>query len=199
LSDRDDESVRILSKDALYRGWMTLTRYSVERRALDGTAQRLVREIEHHGDSAAVLPFDRRRGTVLLCRQFRLAAHVNGHAGRLIEVCAGMLDQGETPEDAARREAREELGVVLSRLEPVASAFVSPGASTERATLFLAEYSEGDRVAAGGGVDDGEDIEVMEMSAGDAASAIADGTIVDLTTIVLIQALLLRNRSRAAG
>lgn len=190
----DDTPVRVLTTEILHRGWMTITRYTVERDARDGTPQRLVREIEDHGNSAAVLPLDPQRGTVLLARQFRLAAHLSGHDGRLIEACAGLIDEGETPQAAALREAREELGVDLHDLRLVAGAFVSPGASTEYARLFLARYTPADRVADGGGVDDGEDIEVLEMPLAEAVRAMAHGGIADAKTILLIQAAQLEQR-----
>jgi nudix-type nucleoside diphosphatase (YffH/AdpP family) len=187
MSDRDD-AVRILAKDVKFQGWSSLTVYTAEVRRRDGGRERLVREIESHGNSVAVLPHDAARGTVLLVRQFRLAAHLNGHRGWLTEVCAGMIDAGETAEAAILREAREELGYQLRNLQRVADAFVSPGASTERSTMFLAAYSPADRVSAGGGVDHGEDIEVTEMPLAEAVRGIADGTIVDAKTIILLQA-----------
>jgi nudix-type nucleoside diphosphatase (YffH/AdpP family) len=166
-------------------------RYVVEVRQKGGDSHRLVREVEDHGNSVAVLPFDPERQMVLLTRQFRLAAHLNGHDGWLIEVCAGMIDGGETAENAVTREAREELGVALRDGRRLRDIFVSPGASKERATLFAAHYRPSDRVADGGGVDEGEDIEILEMPLAEAGKAIADGSIVDAKTIILIQAAML--------
>jgi nudix-type nucleoside diphosphatase (YffH/AdpP family) len=194
VTDDSDHRVRIRDKQTLYRGWASLSRYTIALRTKDGATQEVVREIEHHGNSAAVLPYDPHRGTLLLTRQFRLAAHVNGHSGWLIEACAGRIDDGESAETAARREAREELGYALKAVSRFGDVFVSPGASTERATLFTANYTPADRISSGGGVDHGEDIEVIEMPLADAARRIADGTIVDAKTIILIQATLLQGK-----
>jgi nudix-type nucleoside diphosphatase (YffH/AdpP family) len=190
MTDNNDARVRILSKDVKYHGWASMTVYTVELAGKNGSKQ-VVREIEHHGNSVAILPYDPDRQTVLLTRQFRLAAHLNGHSGWLTEVCAGMIDGGETAEQAVVREAREELGVQLKEVRRVADTFVSPGASMEKAALFSARYGPADRVGGGGGVDHGEDIEVLEMPLSDAARMIRDGTIVDAKTIILIQAALL--------
>src|SRR5205814_7463611 len=150
-----------------------------------------VREVEDHGNSVAVLPFDPQRRTVLLVRQFRFAAYLNGHDGWLVEACAGMIDAGETAEQAVVREAREELGVALRDVRRLRDIFLSPGASKERATLFAARYSPSDRVADGGGADESEQVEIIEMPIEEAARAAADGSIVDAKTIILIQAALL--------
>jgi nudix-type nucleoside diphosphatase (YffH/AdpP family) len=186
-----NDRVRIRGKEIIYRGWASLARYTIDLRRSDGTMQSVVREIEDHGNSVAVLPYDQGRRTVLLTRQFRMAAHLNGHSGWLIEACAGMIDDGETAEAAVIREAREELGLALKDVRRFGDTFVSPGASMERATLFSARYSPSDRVSPGGGVDHGEDIEVLEMTLADAAGGVTDGSIVDAKTIILIQAAVL--------
>jgi nudix-type nucleoside diphosphatase (YffH/AdpP family) len=194
VSDDTNDHVRIRDKKVLHQGWTNVARYTMDVRTKDGGTQEIVREIEHHGNSAAVLPYDADRRTVLLTRQFRLAPHLNGHSGWLIEVCAGMIDDGETADEAVRREAREELGYALKTVSRFGDVFVSPGASMERATLFTASYRAADRVSSGGGVDHGEDIEVLEMPLADAVRKIADGTIVDAKTIILIQAVQLQGK-----
>lgn len=191
MSEGSDRRVRIVSQELMCKGWASLTRYVVEVRRRDGQTQQLLREVEDHGNSVAVLPYDRDRKTVLLSRQFRFAAHLGGHDGWLIEVSAGMIDPGETPDQTVVREAREELGITLKNVRRLADIFVSPGASKERATLYLADYSPSDRTSDGGGADAGEDIEVLEMPLADAAKAVRDGGIVDAKTIILIQAALL--------
>jgi nudix-type nucleoside diphosphatase (YffH/AdpP family) len=102
-----------------------------------------------------------------------------------------MIDEGETPEQAIVREAREELGVALRAVHKLRDIFLSPGASKERATLFSANYAPKDRVSEGGGTDDSEDIEIIEMPLEQAARALSDGSIVDAKTIILVQAALL--------
>ena len=181
---------RVRSQEILAQGWATFKRVTYDFRRRDGSWWTIVRDIQDHGHAVAVLPVDRERGTVLLARQFRLAAFLGGHHGMLIEACAGIVDDGETATEAVHREAEEELGYRLHDLAVVHEVFTSPGSLTERMALFTAGYTPADRVAAGGGAErEGEDIEVVEMTLDEAAGKVAGGEIVDAKTIVLIQHL----------
>lgn len=102
---------------------------------------------------------------VLLTKQFRFPAYVNGHPdGLLIETAAGLLDEDD-PATAIRREASEELGVVVRHLIHVFDAYTSPGSVTERVHFYAAEYTPSDRTGLGGGVaDESEDIEAVEFA-----------------------------------
>lgn len=179
--------VRVRSDDLLSDFWGKLRKVSFDFVRRDGTVEKLVREVYDRGNGAAVLPVDLQRGTVLLIRQFRMPAHLNGHDGFLIEACAGIVDDGD-PEATARKEAEEELGYRLGRVDRVFEAFMSPGAMTERITCFTAPYSPDDRVSEGGGSpDEGEDIEVIELPLAHALDMVDRGDIVDAKTILLLQ------------
>ena len=169
--------------------WATFLRAEV--RLDDGAT--VWRQIEDHGAAAAVLPYDPDRRCALLVKLFRAPALYAGCTERLVEPIAGVLDNGETAEVCARREALEEAGVRLDALERVAEVWSSPGISTERITLFLAPYAAGDRVAPGGGLAaEHEDIEVLEISLADVVHGLADGSIDDMKLLGLVQALQLR-------
>lgn len=183
------DRVSIHSVETLSRRWARLDRYVIDYRRRDGRTDRLVREVHDHGNGATVLPYDAARGTVLLVRQFRLPAFLNGSDGNLIEACAGLLD-GNEPIECARREAAEELGVNVRNLRQVASTFMSPGAVTERITLFLADYGLADRFGDGGGhAHEGEDIEVLEMPFRDVRQLLRSGGILDAKTAMLVMYL----------
>jgi nudix-type nucleoside diphosphatase (YffH/AdpP family) len=125
--------------------------------------------------------------SVILTRQFRYPAYVNGHSGMLIEAPAGLLDEA-SPEDRIRAEVEEETGYRVSGVQRIFEAFMSPGSITERLYFFVATYSRENQASEGGGnAAEGEDIEVMEMSMVDALAAIQGGTIQDGKTIMLLQ------------
>jgi len=155
------------------------------------------RETYDRGNGATILLYDVERITVLLTRQFRYPAYVNGHPdGMLIEAAAGLLDDDD-PETAIRREAFEELGVTLGDIEHVFDVYMSPGSVTESIHFYAAPYTSASRTGAGGGVaDDGEDIETCELAFADALAMIATGEIADAKTIMLLQWAALRGPFR---
>ena len=176
--------VRLLSDD-----WSVLRRTTFDYRRRDGSWQTLTRETYDRGNGAVLLPYDPGRGTVLLVRQFRYPAYVNGHPEPLVEAIAGLLDARD-PAEAIRHEAAEEAGCRITRPRRVFDAFMSPGSVTERLAFFVAAYTVDDRVTAGGGVRaEGEDIEVLEPTLDEALAMIEGGAIVDGKTIMLLQHL----------
>lgn len=185
LQDR----IRIKSVEILSDDWARLTKTTFDYRRSDGRWETQIRQTYDRGDGAVILPFDRQRSTVLLVRQFRYPAFVTGHPEPLIEACAGLLDDHD-PETAIRKEAEEELGYRLRGVRRLYAPYMSPGSVTERLTFFLADYTPADRISDGGGAaDEGEDIEVLEMTLDEALAQIRDGRIVDAKTIMLLQHL----------
>lgn len=170
------------------RGWHVLRRTTFDYRRRDGRWETQQRETYDRGDGAVVLPYDTARERVLLTRQFRYPAYVNGHPdGMLVEAAAGLLD-ADDPEAAVRRESAEELGVTLGPLTPVLAAYMSPGSVTERLHFFAGPYTPADRTGAGGGLEeDGEDIEVLEVPFSEALAMTRDGRIADGKTVLLLQ------------
>lgn len=184
ISDR----VRLRELKTLSDNHYLLRRASFDFQRRDGSWQHQVRESYDIGDAAVVLPLDRVRGRIVLIRQFRWPVFEAGYRRPLIEAIAGKLD-GDTPEVCIVREAMEEAGIAIGNARLIANCFVSPGAVKERSSCFLADYdSTAPRAAGGGHAHEGEDIEVLEMSLDEAVAMIARGEIVDMKTIMLLQA-----------
>ncbi len=188
------DSILVRASEVLADGWGVLKRVTFDQRFRDGTWRSLTRLAYDHGDCASVLPYDPKRGLVLLVRQFRLPAYLNGHPEPVIEACAGRLD-GDDPATCARKEAEEELGYRLGPLEQAFDVYMSPGADTERMAGFIAPYDHDNRIGDGGGLaHEGEDIEVLEMAFDEAFAGIASGLIADGKTVMLLQHLKLSGR-----
>jgi len=176
------KNVRVLSEN-----YATLKDTTFEWRRTDGEWQTQHREVFDRGNAATLLPYHLAQRSVVLVRQFRYPAYVNGHDDLMIEAVAGLLDD-ETPEVRIRAETEEETGYRLHDIRKVFEAFMSPGAVTEKLHFFVAEYEPHMRMGNGGGLaSEGEDIEVLELPIDQALAMIGDGRIVDAKTIMLLQ------------
>jgi nudix-type nucleoside diphosphatase (YffH/AdpP family) len=182
-----EEKIRIKAVQTLSDDWYVLKKTTFELLRRDGTWQQQSRETYNRGNGATILLYNLEHRTVVLTRQFRFPAYVNGHSGMLIDAAAGLLDKA-SPEDRIKAEAEEETGYRVSHVQKIFEAFMSPGSVTERLYFFVAEYESGTRAAPGGGNHaEGEDIEVLEFSLEQAMAAIATGEIQDGKTIMLLQ------------
>lgn len=178
----------VVAVETKYDGWSC---FRVAAIRLPGGAV-IKREVEDHGNSVCVLPYDPARRMAIVVRQMRAAVLVAGGDPMLVEAIAGLADSSDLEGDA-RREAMEETGLQLGALERVTSAWTMPGVSTERMELFLAVYGAADRVAPGGGLAaEHEDIEVIELPLAELAAMADSGALADLKTLFLVQTLRLR-------
>ncbi len=183
VSDR----IRVKNVRLLSDNHYTLKTTTFEWRRANGEWQTQHRESYDRGNGATLLPYNLGQRTVVLVRQFRYPAYVNGYDDLLIEAAAGLLDNA-SPEVRIRAEAEEETGYRLREVRKVFEAFMSPGSVTEKLHFFVAEYEPQMRVSSGGGLaDEGEEIEVLELPISEALAMIGDGRIVDAKTIMLLQ------------
>ncbi|MBV6322239.1 NUDIX domain-containing protein [Duganella violaceipulchra] len=182
-----EDRIRIHQVETLSDDWFLLQKTTFDYRRNDGSWQRQTRETYDRGHGATILLYNRERRTVVLVRQFRFPTYGNGHDGFLIEAAAGLLDQA-SPEDRIKAEVEEETGYRVGEVRKVFEAFMSPGSVTERLYFFVAEYDPASRIGDGGGIEEeGEDIEVLELTMEQAMQMMADGRIADGKTIMLLQ------------
>jgi len=182
-------TIQILDKQTLSEKRYKLQLISFEKPDNEGVFHNLQKEVYHRPDTVAVLPVDERNQKLLLCKQFRLATWLNGNdSGYLVEACAGVIDENETPEQTAYREAEEETGYKIENLQKIASAYTSPGGVTEFQHLFMANYtSKNDHPKFGGLKEEGESIELIELCFDEALQKLTSGAFRDMKTIVLLQ------------
>lgn len=185
--DKPQAAPRGLDEQILAREKYSFSRLVYELPRADGRWERHERNLFRRPDAAVLLPYDKKRGNVLLTRQFRLGAYMNDSSLGLLEACAGTIDPGETPDACMRREAMEEIGLRVGELRFLFEAFVSPAATTEKLYFFVAPYEPEARVGAGGGMEEeGEEIEIVEASFSDLLRAAEAGAIRDGKTLTLL-------------
>ncbi len=179
--------IRVTDVRLLSSNWYVNRTTHFDFQHSDGHWSAEERETHDRGNGATILLYDADRRTVVLIRQFRYPAYVNGSAdGMLIEAIGGLLDEDD-PETAIRREALEETGYRVGEVQHLFDVYMSPGSVTEKLFFFAAPYDAGSRADAGGGLaDEGEDIEVVELTIDDALARIGRD-IVDAKTIMLLQ------------
>jgi len=181
-------NIKNIKREVLSDNWYTLNKYTFDYQNDDGTWETQHREAYDRGNGAGILLYNKKKGTVILTKQFRMPTYVNGNDdGMMIEVCAGLLD-GDNPEDCIRKETEEETGYKIADVQRVFETYMSPGSVTEILYLFVGAYEEKMKVGEGGGaVDETENIEVLEYPIAKAISMIASGEIKDAKTILLLQ------------
>lgn len=180
--------IKNIEKKLLSDNWYTLNKYSFDYQKPDGEWERQEREAYDRGNGSTILLYNKHKGSVILTRQFRLPTFVNGNAdGMLVETCAGLLDE-DNAEDCIKKEAEEETGYRIDKVEKIFEAYMSPGSVTEKLYFFVAEYSDAMKVSSGGGLEhEQENIEVLELDFNDAYAMMESGEIKDGKTIMLLQ------------
>lgn len=184
----NDRRVDILDHARVFEGYFRIERYRLRHSMHEGgMSEELTREVFERGHAVGVLPYDPVRDEVVVIEQFRIGAYAAGDPAWLTEIVAGIIDEGETAEQVARREIQEEAGLVAAELWPMVRYLVSPGGTSETVELFLARV---DAEHAGGihGLDhEQEDIRVFTLPLHEAETLLDAGKINNAMTLVALQ------------
>jgi ADP-ribose pyrophosphatase len=194
--DGKPQRVEVEAREVCHDGVFRLERYRLRHGLFrGGMSAPLTRELFERGHAVAVLPYDPRADAVVLIEQFRVGALARAGGPWLVEVVAGVIDGDEAPETVARREAVEEAGLQLGRLEKICRFYVSPGGTSESVHLYCGEV---DATAAGGVhglAEEGEDIRVFSEPTDAALTRLSSGEIDSASPVIALQWLAL-NRAR---
>ena len=180
--------VEIIARETLYSGFFSMDLYRFRHRLFNGEMSgEIRREIFERGHAAVLLPFDPVRDEVVLVEQIRIAAYDTSESPWLLEMVAGMIEEGESVEDVARREALEEAGLVVGRTKPVLSYLASPGGTSERLSIMVGEVDATTAEGIHGLADENEDIRVHVVSREQAYQWVEEGKIDNAASVIALQ------------
>jgi ADP-ribose pyrophosphatase len=180
-----EHKVDTLEKHLVFDDKFKIHEAKVRYMRFDGQMSKPKRSLVfERGDSTAAIIANTETHKILLTEQFRYPAYENG-PGWLLEAVAGVIDQGEQPEETLRREIKEEMGYEVHNLKPIATFYVSPGGSSERIFLYYAEVRNADHIGQGGGLaSENEDVRVVELSPEELWQQIQEGALIDAKTLI---------------
>ncbi|WLS79552.1 ADP-ribose diphosphatase [Erwinia pyri] len=187
--------VEIIARESLYNGFFSLTSYRFRHRLFrGGWSGEVKREVFERGHAAVLLPYDPVRDEVVLIEQIRIPAFDSSQTPWLLELVAGIVEPGETPEDVVRREAYEEAGIHPARVNPVLSYLASPGGTSERLHILVGEVDASVAQGNHGLEEENEDILVHVVSREQAYRWVEEGKIDNAASVIALQWLELHHK-----
>ena len=187
-----DEKAELVDHVVAFQGYFKVGRYFFRHSLHQGGQSPVIsREVFERGHAAGVLPYDPRRDEVVLIRQFRAGSYVAGRHPWGWEVVAGIIDEGETPEQVVRREAIEEAALEIGDLIPIYNLMLSPGAVSESCTLFLGRVDSATAGGVFGLASEDEDILVKVVPFPEVLAMLDRGEIDNAAAVVALQWLAL--------
>lgn len=188
----DHADFEIIEKTTAYQGYFRIDRYRFRHRLFaGGWSGEIKREVFERGHAVGVLAYDPDRDAVILIEQFRIGAVAAGLPAWQSEVIAGIIDEGETPEAVAHREAKEEAGCTIRDLVRICHYLVSPGGASETVQLYCGRVDSTGIGGIHGLPEEYEDIRVEVVSFAEARDRLLAGRFGNAPTIIALQWLIL--------
>ena len=180
--------VEITDIKPVYRGFFTMNQYQFKHKCFNGDwSDTVTREIFERGHAVGVLPYDPVLQEFVLIEQVRIGALATSSSPWLIEIIAGMIDEGETPEAVCHRESMEEAGIKLEKLTKALSYLSSPGGTTERLHIFIAKTDASQAQGIHGLESESEDIKVHRVKENTALEWLENGHIDNAAAVIALQ------------
>lgn len=192
LYTRND--VELISKKTLYKSFFRMNEYRFKHRLFKGGwSAEVKREVFERGHAGVLLAYDPKRDEVVLIEQIRIPAYETSQTPWLLEVIAGMVEEGESPEEVVRREATEEAGITIGRCKPIVSYLSSPGGTSERMYVYVGEVDATTATGIHGLACENEDIRVHVVSREQAYQWVEEGIIDNAASVIALQWLQLHH------
>jgi ADP-ribose diphosphatase len=186
---------KLLKSEAKYKGFFKIDLLHIQHETYQGEMIEVKRELFHRGDAVAVLMYDPSKDRLVLLEQFRVGAIDNENGPWLLEIVAGMVEEGESITDVARRECMEESGIEVHSFENVHSFYSSPGGCSEKIHVLCALIDSDQAKGFHGVAHEGEDIKVSVIDYTQLHDLMASGKICAAIPLIALQWLQL-NRER---
>lgn len=192
-TDGPDDAVEILERTSPFDGYFRVDRYRLRHKLYEGGwSGEMTREVFERGHASAAILYDPDADRMVFIEQFRIGAHAarashwfaDGFSPWLVECVAGIIEDGENPEDVVRREALEEAGCEIQELEFITHYLASPGACTESLFLYCGRINSDGAGGIHGLMDEHENIRVFTVPADEAIAWLAEGRIVNAMTLI---------------
>ena len=180
------KKINIINKETLFDGYFQLEKVRVSFESFQGNFLKPVERLNFIvGNVSAAIVYNLDSKKILLVEQFRLPVLQFGDDW-LMEIVAGLSDNNETPEETIEREMIEEIGYKPEKLEKICAIHTAPGSVSELVTIFYAEVTESSKVSFGGGIDEGEDIRIVEYKWDQLWDMVESGIIRDAKTLIAV-------------
>jgi len=188
MDEFSSKDVKVLKTSTLYDGFFKMVQYRLQHKLFaGGWSHELTRELFERGHAAVLLPYDPRRDEVVLVEQFRIGALETSDSPWLLELVAGMIETDESAEAVVQREAQEEAGLEVGRMQHIISYLASPGGTSERLEVYAGEVSAANAGGLHGLAEEGEDIRVRVVSREQAYRWVGEGKIENAASIIALQ------------
>ena len=181
-----DGKVDWLASERLVEGFFTVDRITLRHALLSGSLTPPInRFLLRRPDAVCAVVVNMDRESMYFVRQFRVGAAAKGDPAWMVELAAGLVDEGETPDEAVIREIREELGFEVAEVQQISMIYTSAAIISERIYIYYVEVTNAQQVTTGGGIpDEHEDLEILEIRLSDIQEFMESTQLTDCKTII---------------
>ena len=183
-----NSNFKVTNKKNLYDGFFKMNEVSLKYKKYDGSwSNEIKRELFSGAQVSAVLPYDPIKKEIVLIQQFRPGTISRNTNNYLKEIVAGIIDPGESPEIAAKRECLEETGYKIKKLTSIQGYYPAPGSSESFYHLFLGEIDSKNEKKIMGLDTENEDILVESFNINQVKKMMQNGELINGLSLIAIQ------------
>ena len=180
--------VKVIARETRYKSFLQIDTFQLQHSLYEGGwSETIQRELLVKTPAIGVLLFDPQRDELVMVRQFRIGMLDGESSPWPLELVAGLVDTNETLEEVAMREIQEETGLSATDLLPICDYYNSPGASTEKVSLFCARVDASQAGGYHGLSHEHEDIEVLALASSEALTAMKSGAFNNAMSMIALQ------------